>query len=118
GAADQVIGLARIGQSIGRRLLIYGGAQIAYSIQDGRLIGVSVSAVDPALPASEFIGANNLNLRELQLLRDKLDIGGGFIVRLSPSLELNGGYEYTAWGRNTAAVHAASISLALRVEIF
>ncbi|MEO1334596.1 MAG: hypothetical protein AAFV29_03095, partial [Myxococcota bacterium] len=61
GAADQVIGLARIGQSIGRRFLVYGGAQIAYSIQDGRPIGISVSAIDPTLPATEYIGDTNLD---------------------------------------------------------
>ena len=118
GAGDQVTGLARVGQAIGRRVLLYGGARIAYSVQDGRIIGISVAAIDPELPATEYGGTTNLLLRQVQLARNQLDVGGGLILRLTDELEFNAGYEYTIWGRNTAAIHAASISLALRVEIF
>ena len=118
GAGDQVIGLVRVGQAIGRRFLVYGGAQVAYTVQDGRVIGISVAAEDPTLPATAYIGANNLLLREVQLARNSINVGGGLILRLTDRLELNGGYEYTVWGRNTSAIHSASMSLALRVEIF
>ena len=118
GAADQVIGLVRIGQSIGRRVLVYAGGRIAYSIQDGRRIGISVAAIDPTLPAEQYGGLDNLLLRELELKRNALDIGGGLILRLTEELEFNAGYDYTVWGRNTAAIHSASMSLALRVEFF
>ncbi len=118
GAADQFTALARVGQAIGRRLLLYAGGRLAYSVQDGRVIGVSVAAIDPTRPATEFGGTDNLLLRELQLARNNLDVGGGLILRLTQKLELNAGYEYTIWGKNTAAIHALSLSLALRVEIF
>ena len=118
GAADQVTALARVGQAIGRRVLVYAGGQLAYAVQDGRLIGVSVAAIDPTLPAAEYGGDTNLLLREVQLARNAVDVGGGLIVRLTDKLEFNASYEYTVWGRNTTAVHAASMSLALRVEIF
>ena len=118
GAGDQVTALARIGQAIGRRVLVYAGGQLAYAVQDGRLIGISVAAIDPTLPATEYGGVTNLLLREVQLARNAIDVGGGLIVRLTDKLEFNANYEYTVWGRNTTAIHSASMSLALRVEIF
>ncbi len=118
GAGDQVTGLGRVGQAITRRFLVYGGAEIAYSIQDGRVIGISVAAQDPTLPATEYGGTTNLLLREIQLVRNELKVGGGLILRATDRLEFNAGYDYTVWGRNTAAIHAASMSLALRVEVF
>lgn len=118
GAGDQVIGLVRVGQAIGRTFLVYVGAEGALSIQDGRVIGISVAAEDPTLPAEDYGGLTNLRLRELQLFQDFIRVGGGTIIRLTKKLEFNLGYEYTLWGRNTAAVHSGSVSLALKVDFF
>ena len=118
GAGDQFMALARVGQAIGKRFLMYVGGRLAYTVQDGRLIGVSVAAIDPTLPAEQYVGDTNLLLREVQLARNTVDVGGGIILRLTDRLEYNAGYEHTIWGRNTAAIHAVSMSLALRVELF
>ncbi len=116
GAGHQVISAVRAGQGIGRWLLLYGWAQLTYTVTQGRVIGVSVAAQDPNVPATEYLGANNLLLRELRLERDALDIGGGVIVRLTPEVELNLGYSRTVWGRNTAATDSLSLGLGVRTR--
>jgi len=118
GAGDQVIGALRAGQGFGERFLIYGWAQLAYTVTEGRLLGVSVAAIDPNLPATEYAGARNLLLRELRLERDQIDVGGGFIVRITQEVELNVGYARTLWGRNTAAVDSLSLGLGVRTRIW
>ncbi len=116
-AGDQVVGALRAGQGIGERVLLYGWAQLAYTVTEGRPLGVSVAAIDPNLPATEYSGGANLLLRELRLERDQLDVGGGVIVRITREVELNLGYGRTLWGRNTAAVDSLSISLGVRTQL-
>ncbi|MEQ8277808.1 MAG: hypothetical protein RMA76_21260 [Deltaproteobacteria bacterium] len=117
GAADQVVGSVRLGQVIAPGLLAFVGARGAYSIEDGRVIGISVTAEDPELPAAEYAGLNNLGLREVRLYRDRLAVDGGVIIRLAPGVELNLGYGQTVWGRNTALVRRFSASIAMSTSI-
>jgi hypothetical protein len=117
GAGDRVIGELRAGQQLGPSVLVFGGARLARTVQSGAVIGVSVAAIDPTLPAEDYRGAENLLLRELRLERDSLDVGGGFIFRLTPDVELNLAYEQVIWGRNTAASRSVSIGLALRTDL-
>jgi len=116
GAGDQVLTALRVGQGLGDRLLLYAWGQLAYTVTQGRVIGVSVAAVDPDLPAVDYNGVNNLLLRELRLERDQFDLGGGFIVRITRDIEINLGYMRTLWGRNTAATHTLSASLGVRTR--
>lgn len=116
GAGHQVLGALRAGQSIGDRVLLYAWGQLAYTVTQGRVIGVSVAAINPDLPAAEYGGTNNLLLRELRLERDLLDVGGGVIVRVTPEVEFNLGYARTLWGRNTAAVDSVSLSIGVRTQ--
>lgn len=116
-AGDQVIGDVRLGQVLGKRALVYIGARGAYTVSRGRRIGISVAAIDPLVPASEYGGTSNLFLREVTLDRDALDLGAGLIIRMSERLELNAGYERTVLGRNTSAVNSFSLSLAFRAEM-
>lgn len=116
-AGDQVVGELKVGQAIGRTFLVYAGVRGGYTLSKGKVIGISVAAEDPALPAEDYGGVENLRLRELTLDRDYMDVGGGFIVRMSPRLELNAAYEHTALGRNTAATHTVALSLAFRSSL-
>lgn len=117
GAGHQVLAALRAGQGIGERFLVYAWAQLAYTVTEGRAIGVSVAAIDPTLPATEYGGARNLLLRELRLERDQLDVGGGAIFRVTRDVELNLGYARTVWGRNTAAVNSLTLSLGVRTQV-
>jgi len=111
GAADQVVTEARIGQLFGKRVVLYGGYRWAYSVEEGRPIGISVAAVDSELPATEYGGLTNLFLRELRLEQDELRVGGGAIIKIFPRTEINIGYERTVWGRNVAEVNAFTLSV-------
>ncbi|MBI5516102.1 MAG: hypothetical protein HY909_20125 [Deltaproteobacteria bacterium] len=117
GAAQQVVGAVRAGQQLGARVLVYAYAQAALSLNEGRIIGVSVAAVDPDLPADRYEGTNNLLLRTPRLERDTVDVGAGLILRVLPEAELNFGYGRTLWGRYTALVDSFSISLAVRAQV-
>jgi len=114
-AGDELRSEARVGKLFGRKFLLFAGAQLRYAVGQGKLIGVSVAAIDPSLPATEFGGFTNLNLRNLRLERDALRVDGGLIYRLSKTLELNANYARTVWGRNTTAVNSLAFALAGRL---
>ncbi len=117
GAGDQVVGDVRVGQAIGRRFLVYASSTITYSVQRGRVVGISASAIDPTVPATGYRGADNILLIERRLEFDALGVGGGFIWRMADTVEMNAGYQRTVWGRFVAATNALSISVALRMDL-
>ncbi|MGF1510643.1 MAG: hypothetical protein ACFB9M_14210 [Myxococcota bacterium] len=117
GAADEFRAETRVGQLFLRRFLVFASAFVRVAVEDGRNIGISVAAVDPELPAADFGGLTNLLLRELQLERDLLDVGGGLIYRISERYELNATYERIVWGRNTSAINSVSLSVAGRIDL-
>ena len=117
GAGDQVTSSLRFGQLLWGRLLPYAGADFDYAIERGRVIGVSVAAIDPELPAKDYVGTNNLDLREVTLDRDRLVVPVGLITRITPEVELNVAHARTVWGRNTSVVHSTSVGLAVRAAL-
>lgn len=117
GAGDQIYAELKAGQVLHPRLLVYAGVNLVYAVQTGRVIGVSVAAEDPDVPARDYGGLDNLRLREVTLDRDALDLSGGVIVRMSPAFEVNVGLQRTLWGRNTSVITAVSLSAAFRSDI-
>lgn len=117
GAGDQVVGAVRMGQQIADVLLFYAHVQGAFSVDNGRFIGVSVAAIDPDLPAAQYGGTRNLLLRELRLERDVVEVGGGVILRFTREVELNTGVSRVLWGRNTAAITQVSVGIAVRTRV-
>lgn len=117
-AGHQVLASLRAGQLIEGRVLLFAGASFGISVTEGRVIGVSVAAMDPSLPAEEYGGLNNLMLREVRLQRDYLDVYGGLIFRLNETAEIKLAYARTVWGRNTAAVSTFTIGVGARTTLF
>jgi len=117
GAGDQVTGSLRFGQLLWGVLLPYVGADLDYAVEKGRVIGVSVAAIDPELPAEDYVGTNNLDLREVTLDRDRLVLPMGLIARITPEVELNIAHARTVWGRNTSVVNTTSVGLAVRAAL-
>ncbi|MEM9072788.1 MAG: hypothetical protein AAGE52_30055 [Myxococcota bacterium] len=117
GAGDQVLASFKVGQALGERILVFADLRFAYTVTQGRLIGVSVAAIDPSLPAEEYIGTNNLLLRELRLERDAVDIAFGGIIRITDAVELNLAYQRTVWGRNTAQINGVFIGFGVRTQL-
>ncbi|NJK87990.1 MAG: hypothetical protein HC923_00385 [Myxococcales bacterium] len=116
-AADQLVSEARLGQALFGRFVVYGGYRWAYSVEDGRLIGVSIAADDPELPATEYGGLSNLVVRELRLENDELVVSGGVIFKIFPRIEINVGYDRTVWGRNVSATNAFRLSIGYLVNL-
>lgn len=116
-AGDQIYAELKAGQVLHPRLLVYAGVNLVYAVQTGRVIGVSVAADDPDLPAREYGGLDNLKLREVTLDRDALDLSGGLIIRMSKAAEVNVGFQRTLWGRNTSVITAFSLSAAFRSDV-
>ncbi len=117
GAGHQAIGALRAGQALGDRLLVYAWLQAAITVTEGRVLGISVAAIDPSVPAERY-SIDNLLLRELRFERDIIDIGAGVILRVTPTAELNVGYQRTLYGRNTALVDSFNTSFAVRTSLF
>lgn len=116
-AGDQVVAALRAGQLLGRRLLLFAGAQLEYTVVEGETIGVSVVAVDPERPATDFEGLDNLDLVEVTLDRDRLTVPVGLIFRLTREVELNASYAPVVWGRNTARSHGVSVGVGVRTTL-
>ncbi len=118
GAGDQLVADLRLGQALSNRVLLYLSSRVAYTIQQGRSVGVSITAIDPSLPASEF--ANGVNLQPIvrRLEYNALQVGGGLIWRVVESIELNAGYERIIWGRFNAATHTMSLSVGIKTNLF
>lgn len=118
GAGDQILGDVRVGQSIGPKILLYGFGRIAYSIQDGDSIGISLVAEDPELGADSFAFGQNIRPIVRPLQTDLLDVGGGAIWRVTRSSEVNVAYTRTVWGRFAAATNTLSLSVGFRLELY
>jgi len=124
GAGDELKGAFKVGQMIEKTVLLYAGLDGTYAVQRGRVIGVSVVAQNPSLPATDF-GRNsdgtlnplfNLDTREVTLDRDAVDVTAGMILRLVPGAEINLGYHRTLWGRNTAVIDGFYIGFGTRLN--
>ncbi len=116
-AGDAVVGAFKVGQLLGGRVVVFTGLEGEYTVTEGRVIGISVAAEDPTLPAADYGGTRNLDLREVTLDRDRLVLPVGAIVRLTSEVELNVGYRNTLWGRNTAATQGVSVGIGLRTQL-
>lgn len=117
GAADQVLADFQIGQQFGDRYLIKAGANFEYAVEEGEVIGISVAAEDPTLPAEDYVGTENLRLREIPLGYDRLRIHGGMLIRVTQTAELNLSYARVLWGRNTALTQTVSLGLGFKFDI-
>lgn len=117
GAGDQIRTQFQVGQALGNRVLLKFGSKFDYSVQEGEVIGVSVAAEDPTLPASEYAGTKNLRLREVPLSYDRLQLHGGALVRVSRQVELSLSYGRTVWGRNIAISNVVSFGVASKFDL-
>jgi hypothetical protein len=116
GAGDQIVASTRVGQQFAGGFMLFTGLDAAIAVQDGDAIGVSIAAIDPNRPATEYRGTDNLRLRTVTLDHDRVVLPVGAIVRITPEAELNFGYAWTIWGRNTAKIQSASLGFAVHTN--
>jgi len=117
GAGDQITANLQIGQQLGQRFLLKAGTNFAYTVEDGEIIGISVAAEDPNLPAEDFGGPTNLRLLEVPLSEDRLRINAGMLARISERTELNLSYARLVWGRNVSRTDTVSLGLAFKFDL-
>jgi hypothetical protein len=117
GGGDQVVWSFKVGQLLGDRLLVYAETRGTWAVTTGRVIGISVAAANPDLPAADFAGAENLVIREVTLDRDAIDVGGGVLYRLTDQVEVFLGGSRIVYGRNTAAVGSIFTGFAVRTDL-
>lgn len=117
GAGDRLVGALKVGQFLNDRILVVAGGGAEVAVQKGNVIGVSVAAEDPTLPASEYGGLNNLVLREVRLDRDAFTLSGGVIFRVADGVETTVEYSRIVHGRNIAAIQNLSIGFGFRVPV-
>ena len=116
-AGDQALAMMKIGQRLGKNLLVFASSSLAYATQKGRVIGISVAAVDPNVAAKDYGGTENLLLREVTLNPSFLDIGGGAIMRVGRYIEFSASYYRRVWGVNTAATDSFNLGVAVVQDI-
>ena len=116
GAGDQVLGDLKVGQLIGERLLLKVGSRLEYAVQDGEVIGISVAADDPTLPAEAYGGTTNLDPREVPLDYDRLTLNAGLILQVTESTEAQVSYNRVLWGRNTSLTQTLSMGLGVKFD--
>ena len=117
GAAHALRGAFKVGQRVFDRFVLFAGLAAEYAVTDGEVIGISVSAADPALPARDYGGTTNLMLREVRLEHDRLTLPVGAIVRVTRDVEVNVAYQRTLGGRNTASIQGFSVGVGLRTSL-
>ncbi len=116
GAGDRVLGAFKLGQFVTDRILLVLGTSVDIALQQGEVIGVSVAAQDPSLPASEYGGTTNLVLREVRLDHDAYVVNGGVIIRITDQVEATVEYNRIIHGRNISAVQGLSFGMSVRFE--
>ena len=83
GPGHQVLGQLKIGQLIGKYLVLLGGAEAAFTIFPGEVVGRTFVAKDPSVPAEKFEFDTNVEQRLLRLDRSFVNVFGGAIARVA-----------------------------------
>ncbi|MEO1335775.1 MAG: hypothetical protein AAFV29_09020 [Myxococcota bacterium] len=118
GAGDQFLANVQINQTLSPKLLFFAFGRLAYSVEDGDSIGISIAAIDPDQPPEAFVNFANTRAYIRPLQNDQLEVGGGLIWRVGGDFELNVSYGRVVWGQFTAASHSLSMGVGLRLDFF
>jgi hypothetical protein len=113
GAGDLLLYEVKLGQLITPWLLIYGGVYQEKTVISGRVIGVSVAAEDPNLPARDYEGLKNLKPILISLDRDLLSTPIGLLIKPIPNVNFTLTYTPIISGRNVAQSHIVSVGVNL-----
>jgi hypothetical protein len=107
GPGPQVVGAFKLGRRVTDGLVPYLDADVVHTFLDGEVVGQVLTTDEPETPATEF-DLDRVVIRDQRFDRSVLRVGAGFIFTIGDR-ELDLGYYYTPWGRNTAALHVFSL---------
>lgn len=115
GPGHQVIGGAKIGQSIGQHLVIFGGASGAYTVNEGEVIGSTLISTVDDLQSSEVEPGVNAVSVDLRLDKNWVSAEGGVLLPVG-GVELQVAYSHVVHGANIPAIQTVSIGTAIRFD--
>jgi len=111
GAGDQLITEAKTGYFITQWMLVYGGVYSELALSRGRVIGLSIAADDPSLPAEEYEGLENLKPIPVTLDRDLIATPIGVLFKPLKAVDMTLTYSPIVSGRNVAKAHTVSVGV-------
>jgi hypothetical protein len=112
GPGHQALGSFKLGQVLGKHIVLLGGVEGAVTLFSGNVIGSSFVAIDPDQPASRFNFDENVELRLLRLDRTFLAVNGGAIIRYA-GREWVVRVAHVLYGKNYSKLTSVSIGLLL-----
>ena len=107
----------KAGQLFTPWFLLYASVYLERTVTKGRPIGVSVAAEDATLPASEYVGLNNLKPIVVNLDRDLTMLPIGVLLRPLPKVDIVFAYAPMLSGRNVAQSHNFSVGVSLMKDL-
>jgi len=112
GPGQQVVGGLKVGGRIGRFLIPYLGVDAEHTLNEGKVIGQSITTKTPTKPPPEFTLAD---LRPIDYRLDRTSIRPAVGLILSfERFEIDLGYQTVAYGRNVARIHAVNVGASLK----
>lgn len=112
GPGQQIVGGLKVGGRIGAFLIPFVGADIEHSLNEGQVIGVSITTSSPDKAARD-LRATDLALTDYRLDRTVVRPSAGVILSF-PAYELEVAYTTVAWGRNVAQLHIVQLGGAVK----
>ena len=112
GPGQQIVGGLKVGGRIGTFLIPFIGADIEHSLNEGKVIGTSITTSSPDKPARDLRAAD-LVMTDYRLDRSVLRPSAGVILSF-PKYELEVAYTTVAWGRNVAQLHIIQLGGAVK----
>jgi hypothetical protein len=112
GPGQQVVGGIKFGGRIGAFLIPYFGADAEHTINEGRVIGQSITTSTPEKPEAEFTQAD-LKSIDYRLDRTAVRPTAGVILSFE-RFEIDLGYQTVVYGRNVAQLHIINLGASLK----
>ena len=116
GPGHQVFGTAKLGQFIGKNVLLFAGVNGAYTVTEGEVIGTTFVATEFDLTADELAAGQNVEPVDLRLDKDWLQAEGGVLLVVARGVEVQAAYQRIVVGRNIPAINTFSVGTTVKVD--
>lgn len=122
GPGHQGLASLKVGQFVGPKLVLFAGANGAYTVVDGDPIGSTFISTTGELEADDVLigspdqdGVNTIPV-DLRIDKDFLKIEGGLLLLPKPGLEIQASYSQIVLGANIAAIQSVTLSTAIHFD--
>jgi hypothetical protein len=112
---DQGVAGLSIGQYLGEKVVVFVGANGAYTLFEGETVGQSFITRSPDKSAAELNPAEDIVPIDLRLDKDFLNVEAGAILQFR-DLELRASYGRIVWGNNIPQIQSVSLGMVYSME--